>query len=295
MSGSPANRKRVLFVGIAAVVIFSASVPLLRGQQAASADNDADKSKNAPERRDPAAAWAELRRSIESRFRTAHDKDRATVTRDVLHDLSEFSKTYKGTEQAAVALFNQGILAAATQDFDAAAKSFQEASSQTKDPELRAAIEAQVARLALRPGQSPPAFAAKSLAGDEISLTKYKGKVLLLDFWATWCGPCIAELPNVKKVYEAHHDKGFEIVSISLDQDEQTLRDFVKQRELNWTHLYNGSLPAGQDIATKYNVTAIPQMILVGRDGKIAGIGLRGPDLEQAVKTALGSAAAKGK
>nr|MBA3641771.1 TlpA family protein disulfide reductase [Acidobacteriota bacterium] len=121
--------------------------------------------------------------------------------------------------------------------------------------------------------------------------TKYKGKVLLLDFWATWCAPCIAELPNVKKVYEAYRGQGFEIVSISLDQDEQTLRDFVKQRGLNWTHVYNDSLPAGQDLATKYSVTSIPQMILIGRDGKIAGVQLRGEALEDAVNKALASPA----
>jgi peroxiredoxin len=259
---------------------------LLRGQEAGGADATAE-SKKAPEQRDAAAAWTEMRRSIESRFRTAPDKDRAAVTRDVLHDLSEFAKTYKGTEQAALALFNHGMLAAATEDFDAAAKSYQEALSQTKDPELRAAIEAQVAQLAIRPGQSPPAFTAKSLSGDEISLSKYKGKVLLLDFWATWCAPCIAELPNVKQVYNAYHEQGLEIVSISLDQDEKVLHDFIKQQGLNWTHVYNGSVPVGQDVATKYSVTAIPQMILIGRDGKIAGVQLRGEALEDAVKKAI--------
>ncbi len=286
MSGSPRNRKRILFVSIVAMIIFSASVPLLRGQEAAGADPTA-KSKNAPEQRDAAAAWTELRRSIEARFRAAQDQDRAAVAREVRNDLSEFAKTYKGSEQAALALFNHGMLSAATQDFDAAAKSFQEALSQTQDPELRAAVEGQIAQLAIRPGQSPPAFTAKSLSGDEVSPAKYKGKVLLLDFWATWCGPCIAELPNVKQAYNAYHEQGFEIVSISLDRDEKTLRDFVKQRELNWTHIYNGALPPGRDIATKYGVEAIPQMILIGRDGKIAGVQLRGEALEDAVKKAI--------
>lgn len=290
MSGSPRDRKRIVFVGVAAMIIVSAGVAQLRGQQAASGDA-ATHSKDAPERRDAAAAWAELRRSIEARFRAAQDDDRAAVARKALIDLRDFAKTHKGTEQAAAAMFNHGMLAASTEDFSAAANSLEEALSQTNDAQLRAAIEAQIASLAIRPGQSPPAFTAKSLSGEEISAAKYKGKVLLLDFWATWCAPCIAELPNVKKVYEAYRGQGFEIVSISLDQDEQTLRDFVKKSGLNWTHVYNDSLPAGQDLATKYSVTTIPQMILIGRDGKIAGVQLRGEALEDAVNKALASPA----
>lgn len=141
--------------------------------------------------------------------------------------------------------------------------------------------------MAIRPGGIPPAFVATSLDGRRISLADYKGKVLLLDSWATSCGPCIAELPNVKKVYNTYHDQGFEILSISLDRDEETLRKFVKQQNLSWSHIYNFSLPPGSDIASQYGVNAIPQMILIGRDGKIVDIGMRGPTLEEAVKRAV--------
>jgi len=125
------------------------------------------------------------------------------------------------------------------------------------------------------------------LDGVKISPADYQGKVLLLDFWATWCGPCIAELPNVKRVYEKYHRQGFEIVSISLDRNIETLREFINKEKLNWTHIYNLSLTQGEDIATQYGVESIPQMILVGRDGKIVNTGIRGPALEASVQRAL--------
>ena len=114
-----------------------------------------------------------------------------------------------------------------------------------------------------------------------------KGKVLLLDFWATWCGPCLAELPNLKKAYQAYHDKGFEVVSISLDRDEETLREFIGKEHLNWTHIYNASLRPEASIADLYGVRSIPQMILIGRDGRIIKSGLRGHALTTTVERAI--------
>jgi len=120
-----------------------------------------------------------------------------------------------------------------------------------------------------------------------VSLDDYKGRVLLLDFWAEWCGPCIAELPNVKRVYEKHHDTGFDILSVSLDRDRSTLSRFVEREGLDWTHVYNGDARPGQDPASIYGVRAIPTMILIGRDGKVAAVNVRGRRLEAEVAKAL--------
>ncbi|MDP6859908.1 MAG: redoxin domain-containing protein [Verrucomicrobiales bacterium] len=128
-----------------------------------------------------------------------------------------------------------------------------------------------------------------SLAGKEIDLADMKGKVVLIDCWATWCGPCIAELPNVRKAYEDYHDKGFEIIGISLDKakDEAKLKSFVKDKNMPWPQAFDGK---GWDnvLAKQYGITSIPATFLVGKEGKIVSTNLRGPALSSAVKKELG-------
>lgn len=109
----------------------------------------------------------------------------------------------------------------------------------------------------------------------------------MLDFWATWCGPCIAELPNVQQVYCDHHEAGLDILSISLDREKAALTDFLKEHALPWTHVFDADLPRESGLAVQYGVDAIPRMILIGRDGKIIGLNLRGPALAKAVANAL--------
>jgi peroxiredoxin len=131
-------------------------------------------------------------------------------------------------------------------------------------------------------GQMFPTFDEKGLEGESIDLVKYKGKVVLIDFWATWCGPCIAELPHVLDAYEEYHAKGFEIVGISLDNDETALRAFIKKRGMLWPQLFDGK---GWDskLATRYGVASIPATYLLDRDGRIAAKDLRGDALRTEV------------
>ena len=128
-------------------------------------------------------------------------------------------------------------------------------------------------------GKPAPNFEVKDLKGEELSLEKYKGHVVLLDFWATWCGPCIAELPNVKKVYEKYKDQKFQIVGISLDRALTPLETFVEQEELGWVHHWD----QGGQIANQYKVTGIPSMFLLDGQGIIRKAGLRGHALGTAV------------
>jgi peroxiredoxin len=234
---------------------------------------------------DAATAWSTLRQSAAAKMGSAQEREAAA--RDVMNDLASFAKRYPGTDQAAFALLNHGMLAEMLKDFDTTDRSLAEAIQQTQNPRLRAVIAAKISESAIRPGKLPPAFTAKSIDGHDISPADFKGKVLLIDFWATWCGPCVAELSNVKEVYKTYHDKGLEIVSVSLDRDETTLSEFVQKQQMNWTQIYNGALPAGQDLATQYGVESIPHMILIGRNGKITAIDLRGPALGDAVREAV--------
>jgi thiol-disulfide isomerase/thioredoxin len=133
-----------------------------------------------------------------------------------------------------------------------------------------------------------PGFEEKDVEGKPLSIDNYKGKVVLIDFWATWCGPCVAELPNVLKTYEKHHAKGFEIIGISLDQDEAKLSAFTKQKKMTWQQFFDGQ-GWGNKLAVKYGINSIPATFLLDGEGKIIGKDVRGEALEAAVTKALGA------
>jgi thiol-disulfide isomerase/thioredoxin len=131
-------------------------------------------------------------------------------------------------------------------------------------------------------------FAEKDLNGQPISVAGFKGKVVLVDFWATWCGPCREELPDLITVYKKYHAAGFEIIGISLDSDRDKLDAFLKQTDgMVWPEYFDGQGWTSK-LAMKYGVEAIPFSVLIGPDGKIIGKSLFGDELEEAVAHALG-------
>jgi peroxiredoxin len=132
-------------------------------------------------------------------------------------------------------------------------------------------------------GGEPIHFSVKGLNGETLSPAEYKGKVLLIDFWATWCGPCIAEMPNVKSVYNKYHPRGFEIVGISLDQSRDKLDAYIKQQGIQWPQYFDGKW-WNNDVATMYGIKSIPATLLVDKQGKIRYKSLRGRQLEAAVE-----------
>jgi thiol-disulfide isomerase/thioredoxin len=136
-------------------------------------------------------------------------------------------------------------------------------------------------------GSACPDFSEKDLAGKPLSVDSRKGKVVMLDFWATWCGPCRQELPNVIATYKKHHDEGFEIIGISLDSERDKLDAFLKDQDgMTWPQYYDGQ-GWNNKLAAQFGVEAIPFALLIGRDGKIIGKDLRGEELEAAVTKAL--------
>ena len=146
--------------------------------------------------------------------------------------------------------------------------------------------ESKKVQRALAVGSKFPDFSEKDVDGKPLSISLYKGKVVLVDFWATWCGPCVAELPNVLATYGKHHKGGFDIVGISLDQSEEKLRAFTKDKGMPWQQYFDGKGWQSK-LGGQYGVAIIPATYLIDGTGTIIGKDLRGDDLEKAVAAAL--------
>lgn len=129
-----------------------------------------------------------------------------------------------------------------------------------------------------------------TLAGRSVDMKKLKGKVVLVAFFATWCGPCRDEIPNIINCYRAYRKRGFEVVGVSLDRDRTALADFLDKEKYPWTVLLDHYEARGTDksMATCYGIFTIPQMILVGKDGRVLSIDVRGQRLNVALAEQLG-------
>ncbi|MDE3084851.1 MAG: TlpA family protein disulfide reductase, partial [Verrucomicrobiota bacterium] len=143
------------------------------------------------------------------------------------------------------------------------------------------------ARAALKPGTVFSDFAEKDITGQPLSVARFKGKVVLVDFWATWCGPCVKEMPNVIAAYNKYHGKGFEIVGISLDRDESALRNFIKDKNMLWPQYFDGQGWQNK-LSRKYGINSIPSSFLLDGQGKIIAEDLRGPELDAQLGKLLG-------
>lgn len=146
-------------------------------------------------------------------------------------------------------------------------------------------------------GQPFPAFTAKTLTGAPVEFPSgYKGRLVLLDFWATWCGPCVGELPNLRAAYAEFKDRGVEVLGISLDDDDarDKVQAFLTKHEITWSQIYEGG-GWGTRLARQYGIDSIPRVFLV--DGDSAKIlaqtrELRGPALAETLRKALADRAA---
>lgn len=216
--------------------------------------------------------------------------DRPVPTAEVVKKLEDFAKAYP-TSEIGVQLFTmfgrskegQNKPKEALEVYKAGVKAY------AKSPKLADQLQGPLAKLELI--GKPMELAGPTLEGSEFNLKSLKGKVVLVDFWATWCGPCVGEIPGVKSVYHKYKDKGFEVVGVSLDNDKEDLEKFVKEREIPWTQiLFEDEKDRGwkNPLARKYGINAIPAMFLVDRNGKVVSTSIRGEKaIEREVKRLL--------
>lgn len=166
-----------------------------------------------------------------------------------------------------------------SEEFDALLKELQS----SKDPQI-----VQVAERMLNPffrspeGKAFPAFPAgkKTIDDKDLNLERFKGKVLLVDFWATWCPPCRAEVAPLVSVYNKYKDKGFEIIGISFDKDRAEFDKFVKENKMDWAHYYDGKY-WDNEVGPTYGIQSIPTMYLLDGEGKVITTDLRDGKLEK--------------
>ncbi|TSJ38899.1 AhpC/TSA family protein [Mucilaginibacter corticis] len=190
----------------------------------------------------------------------------------------EFAKTHPASFFAPVALFgtaaNDKTVTTAEQIF------------KTFSPEIQATENGKTikefidAHYRLKVGGAAPAFTQVDPSGKPVSLSAYKGKVVLVDFWASWCSPCRQEIPNLVTQYKQYKDKGFEILSVSLDNNRNNWLKAIQQEGMPWAQVcdLNGQNNAA---AKLYGVSAIPATFLVDRNGNLIQTGLRGEDLNK--------------
>ncbi len=153
-----------------------------------------------------------------------------------------------------------------------------------ESPNLRRKVQGDLTRLD-QVGKTAPSFSAEDIRGRAIRSEAFRGKYVLLDFWATWCGPCIAELPRLQAAYRTYHDAGLEIIGISLDESKDAVVDFVKSRNVPWPQVHGAG--GTSDLVQAFGISSIPATYLIDPQGTIIRLDLRGKSLDEALARLL--------
>ncbi|WP_165222289.1 TlpA disulfide reductase family protein [Aquisphaera insulae] len=184
-------------------------------------------------------------------------------------DQEDFATSF--TENFAGSAVTAGEFAVARQAYTLLQDRFPESTA------IREKVGKELGRIG-RVGKPLPEFEAIDLNGKPVKSGSLKGKYVLVDFWATWCAPCLTELPRLQDAYRKYHAEGLEILAVSLDETRTPVADFVTTRKIPWLQVHNGS--AATDLVEAFGVGAIPASYLVDPEGNIIRLDLRGPALD---------------
>jgi thiol-disulfide isomerase/thioredoxin len=127
-----------------------------------------------------------------------------------------------------------------------------------------------------------------ALDGSSVDLLALRGKIVLVDFWASWCPDCIREMPEVRRIYQKYKDRGLAVVGISLDKDAQALSSYLARKLIPWPQYFDGG-GWENEIATKFDVRAIPEMWLINQRGELVSTDVSAAQLDQSVERLLNS------
>jgi thiol-disulfide isomerase/thioredoxin len=182
------------------------------------------------------------------------------------HAHDEFSAALAAGPNFPDAIFNDGLALAHLKQDDAAKARFEQFVNMKpeENPQRQRALR-YIAEPDLARARMAPAFAVTTVDGQRISLDDLEGKVVLIDFWATWCGPCRAALPHVQEIAKKFQGQPLVVLSVSVDKDEQTWRQFIAKNEMTWPQYYDGGFTG--PIAKLFGVQAIPHTFTVDADG----------------------------
>ncbi len=259
-------------------------------------------------KQDADAGWRldTLRRDL-SNYAKMKPADARSYYEDALEDLNMLIREYADTEEALEARFYVGTIYNEIGDFDEAIKYFDDVLGQEEtDHHFKARLlyfkakallgngdvakaKEVVAELRLiepgaanafgkelsgtiRLGMKAPDFNVMDFNGDPVNLSKYKGNIIVIDFWATWCDPCLQEFPKVKKMYRTFKGKGVQFIGVSLDDEIEDLKGFVTGNKVEWPQVFEGMRWKGT-VSKIYNVEKIPIMFVLDRESRVQYIG----------------------
>jgi peroxiredoxin len=202
----------------------------------------------------------------------------------------QFIKKYLDSIMPSVAVFNLALYIDGQRDMDYLVKLAYRIKKELPDSKYTPYFTRTIFNSLKDPlavGNVAPEITLSDTAGKTISISSFRGKYLLIDFWASWCGPCRQENPSVVKMYHQYHDKGFEILGVSLDSDRNAWIKAIQKDQLAWAHI-SDLKGWGSVVVPMYKIQGIPFTCLLDKEGRIVAKNLRGKMLELKLKELLG-------